>query len=176
MAEGFDIDIAAGAVEADGRDLRLAGFEEHPVGASGCGARFQGSQHHPSEALASYVFPHEHALDLGRPLRDAWHARRSKSPATHGNGLIVTVANQKRTSRRTEISRGERRLVRSAVDRDVELLRCRGQGRHVRVLVRHLEQPKLRGHQPSVGSPSWVLSAPETPWQVSRLSQSRTPT
>ena len=176
VAEGLDIDVAAGTVQGDSRDLRLASLQQHPVGAGGCGARFQGSQHHPSEALASYLFPHEHPLDLCRPLRHAWHARPSKSPATHRNGFIVKVANQKRTSWRTEISRGEWGLVRSAVDRDVELLRCRGQRRHVRVLVRHLEQPKLRRHQPSVGSPSWVLSAPETPWQVSRLSQSRTPT
>ena len=162
MAEGFDIDIAAGTVETDSGYLRLAGFQEHPVGAGGCCARFQGSQHHPSKALTSNLFAHEHAIDLSRPLRHAWHARRSKSPATHGNGLIVKIADQKHTSGRTEISRGERGLVRSAVDRDVELLRCRGQRRHVRVLVRHLEQLKLRGHQPSVGSALGAFSTRDT--------------
>jgi hypothetical protein len=40
------------------------------------------------------------------------------------------------------------------------------------MFVWHLLQPKRLGHQPSVGSQPQVLSGPETPWQVSRLSQS----
>jgi hypothetical protein len=81
VAEGFDIDIAAGTVEADGRDLRLAGFQEHPVGAGGCGARFQGSQHHPSKALArTSSRTNIRLISAGRCATRGTPGRRNRQP------------------------------------------------------------------------------------------------
>jgi len=172
VAEAFDIEVSAGSVQRNSGDLRLASLEQHPVGAGGRSARFQGRQHDAGEAASTCPFLHEHPLDLRGSLCHTWHSRLSKSPATHRNGFLREIANEKHSVRRTEVGRGEWRLVRSPVDRDVELLRCRCQRRYVRMLVWHLLQPKRLGHQPSVGSQRQVLSGPETPWQVSRLSQS----
>ena len=53
---------------------------------------------------------------------------------------------------RTEFSCRERSLVGPAVDLRVELIRRRRQRRNIGVLVRHLPQPQLLAHLPSVGS------------------------
>jgi len=53
---------------------------------------------------------------------------------------------------RTEFSCRERSLVGPAVDLRVELIGRRRQRRNIGVLVRHLPQPQLLAHLPSVGS------------------------
>src|SRR5215211_3888219 len=94
----------------------------------------------------------EHPPYFGRALchmRDAWGA---KSPTTHSDGCAVQIADEEPPTRRAEVGRGKRSLIRRPIKLDVELLSCRLQGRNVGMLVRHLPEPKLLGHLHSVGS------------------------
>jgi hypothetical protein len=166
MAEGLDVDVAARSIEGDGCDLWPARLEKHPVSAGGCGACFQGGQHCTSKPTSPYAFPHEHAFNLCGPLGDAWYTGCAKSPATHRNRVLTEITDQEDTMRRSEFLSAERRLIWPAVDRDVELICSLRQRRHVRMLVRHLKQSKIRGHPPSV---SRVLSPFRDPRHHGRL-------
>ena len=166
MAEGLNVDVAARSVEGDSCDLWLARLEKHPVSAGGCGACFESGQHRTGKSTSPYAFAHEHAFDLCRPLSDVGYTGGAKSPATHRNRVLTEITDQEDTMRRSEFLGAERRLIWPAVDRDVELIRGLRQRRHVRMLVRHLNQSKIRGHPPSV---SRLLSPFRDPRHHGRL-------
>jgi len=165
VAERLDIDISAGSIKANRDELRLAGLQKHPVGASGCGTGLEGGQHLAREPLAADVFPDEHPLDLGWPPCHSRYAGGAKAPSAHRHGLSIEVADVELPVRWYELSRCERSLIRPSVNLDVELIGRAGQRRNVGMLVRYLLQPQLLRHVPSVGTRPVTLWA-QTPLEV----------
>src|SRR5262245_50315032 len=121
MAEGLHVDVPTRSVESNGRHLRPAGFQEHPVG-TGCRSTcLQSGKHDAAEPASAYAFAHKHASDLGWPPRASRHAWDPEAPAAHGDGLTVQVADEERSVRWRELGGRKRRIVRPPVDRHVEL-------------------------------------------------------
>ena len=93
----------------------------------------------PRQAPAPAVGHHEHPLDLDGSVTD-----RTQSAGHDGAG--AEVADEERTSRRAELGRIDRRLVRTAVTDDVLLLHGRDQVLRDRSVVRLVAEFEKVGH------------------------------